>query len=257
MLKKILESQKFQNSIISIIVLNSIILGIETLHLPIHIYNTLVVIDHIILGIFIIEILLKLLVYRFSFFKNFWNWFDFIIVAISLVPSAGALSVLRTLRILRVLRLISTVESLRKVIEALIRSVPGIGSVTIIMSLIFYIFAVIGTNLYKESFPQWFGHLGKTMYSLFQIMTLESWSMGIVRPVMEKFPIAWLFFIPYILITTFIILNLFIAIVVSSMQEEQIKDSKEDEKQKEILLEKRLEAMEKRILEQIKKIKKE
>ncbi len=248
-LQKIIESSKVQKVIIALIVINAIILGIETIEMPENLYTFFVWIDHLILAVFVLEIVAKLLVYRFAFFKNFWNLFDLAIVSISLVPSAGALSVLRALRVLRVLRLISTVSSLRRVIEALIRSIPGLGSVTIIMGLIFYVFAVIGTNLYQDDFPQWFGSLGKTMYSLFQIMTLESWSMGIVRPVMEKFPMAWFFFIPYILITTFTIVNLFIAIIVSSMQEH----TTEEDAQQKIDLEKRLDTMEKRILEELQK----
>ena len=249
LLKKIINSSAVQRGIIALIIINAIILGIETIEMPKNLYAIFSWIDRSILAIFTVEIIAKLLVYRFSFFKNFWNLFDLVIVLISLVPSAGALSVLRALRVLRVLRLISTVSSLRRVIEALIRSIPGIGSVTIIMGLIFYVFAVIGTNLYQHDFPQWFGNLGRTMYSLFQIMTLESWSMGIVRPVMEKFPMAWFFFIPYILITTFTILNLFIAIIVSSMQEH----TTEEDAQQKIDLEQRLNAMEQRILEQLQK----
>ena len=146
--------------------------------------------------------------------------FDFVIVGISLVPAGQGFTALRALRILRVLRVISVAPSLRRVVEGFIRAVPGMGSVFLLMGLIFYIGAVIATRLFADAFPQWFGTLGASAYSLFQIMTLESWSMGIVRPVMEVYPWAWAFFIPFILSTTFTVLNLFIGIIVSAMQEE-------------------------------------
>ena len=144
--------------------------------------------------------------------------FDFVIVAIALVPASESFSVFRALRILRALRLVSGVPRLRRVVGALLGAVPGIGAVAGLLSLIFYVFAVIGTKLFGEDFPQWFGTVGESMYSLFQIMTLESWSMGIVRPVMEVHPYAWTFFVPFIVVSSFTVLNLFIAIIVDSMQ---------------------------------------
>jgi len=106
---------------------------------------------------------------------------------------------------------------MRKVVEALMRAIPGMVSVLTLLSLVFYVSAVMATKLFGEGFPDWFGNIGASLYSLFQIMTLESWSMGIVRPVMESYPLAWLFFVPFILVTTFAVLNLFIAIVVDAM----------------------------------------
>ena len=176
-------------------------------------------IDWICLGIFTVEIGLKLLVYRLNFLRNGWNVFDFIVVAIALVPGNGALSVLRTLRVLRVLRVLTVVPSLRKVVAAFIHAIPGLGSVVAVMAIFFYAAAVMAVGFFGESFPDWFGSIGKSLFTLFQIMTLESWSMGIVRPVMEAHPKAWLFFVPFIILATFTILNLFIGIIVSTMQE--------------------------------------
>ena len=218
-IKNLIEGSLFQNFIIGAIVLNAIILGLETSDIIMADFGKLLLfIDAAILFIFVIEIVLRLYVYRLRFFMQPWSVFDFLIVAIALVPSSGALSALRALRVLRVLRLISVIPSMRKVVEGLLSAVPGMASVTLIISLFFYIFAVIGTHLYAEAFPEWFGNIGRTMYTLFQIMTLESWSMGIVRPVMEQFQYAWIYFIAYIVITTFTTLNLFIAIIVSAMQ---------------------------------------
>jgi voltage-gated sodium channel len=144
--------------------------------------------------------------------------FDFTVVAIALAPATAQFSVLRALRVLRVLRLISMVPQMRRVVSALLSAIPGLSSIILVLLLIFYVFAVIATNLFGTDFPQWFGSIGNSMYTLFQIMTLESWSMGIVRPLMEKHPYAWAFFVPFILIATFTMLNLFIAIIVNAMQ---------------------------------------
>ena len=167
---------------------------------------------------FVIEIATKLFAYGTRFFRDPWNVFDFVIVGIALVPASGPLTVLRVLRILRVLRLLSLVPRLRFVVESLLHAVPGILSIALLMVILYYIFAVIATGLYGATYPEFFGTLGASMYTLFQIMTLESWSMGIVRPVMETHPYAWLFFVPFILFATFTILNLFIAIIVNTMQ---------------------------------------
>ena len=175
--------------------------------------------------------MVKLFIYRLSFFRDPWRVFDFLVVGVSLIPASGNLSVLRALRILRVLRLISVVPSLRKVVGGLVAALPGMGSITLLLSLVFYVFSVMATKLYGAEFPQWFGSLGNSAYSLFQIMTLESWSMGIVRPVMELFPYAWIFFIVFILCTTFTVLNLFIGIIVSAMQAEHEDSAHADREQ--------------------------
>jgi voltage-gated sodium channel len=149
-----------------------------------------------------------------------WNNFDFVIVGISLLPGAGGLSVLRAMRIMRVLRVVSVAPSLRRVVEGFISALPGMISVFALMALIFYIAGVMATKLFADTFPQWFGTLGESLYSLFQIMTLESWSMGIVRPVMEIHPYAWAFFVPFIMITTFAVVNLVVGLIVTSMEGE-------------------------------------
>jgi voltage-gated sodium channel len=184
----------------------------------------LLFIDRLALWIFTVELTLKLWVYRASFFRHGWNLFDLAIVAIAWLPSAGALSVLRSLRILRVLRLISVVPQMRTVIGALFKALPGMGSIVAVLVLVFYVAAVMTTKLFGDDFPQWFGSIGESMYSLFQIMTLESWSAGIVRPVMEVYPYAWVFFVPFVIVTSFAVLNLFIALIVNSMQSEHMQD---------------------------------
>jgi voltage-gated sodium channel len=175
----------------------------------------LVTVDRLILAIFTLEVLAKMFAYGLRFWRNPWNVFDFLVVGIALVPGTGPFSVLR---VLRLLRLVSMVPKLRFIVEALLRAIPGIGSILGLLMLVFYVFAIIATGLFRETHPEWFGTLGGSMYTLFQIMTLESWSMGISRPVMEEHPWAWAFFVPFILIATFTVLNLFIAIIVDAMQ---------------------------------------
>ena len=219
-LKNILESRIFISFITAVIIINAFTLGLETSPNIISKYGLILsLVDKIALTIFTLELMGKLLVYRFNFFKDGWNVFDFIIVVISLIPASGPFSVLRAFRIFRTLRLLSIVPSMRRIIQAIFISIPGILSVGTIIVLIFYISSVLTTNFFGNSFYEWFGTIGNSMYTLFQIMTLESWSMGIVRPVMKEYPLAWLFFVPFILVTTFAILNLFIGIIVDAMQQ--------------------------------------
>jgi voltage-gated sodium channel len=215
-----LEGPLVTRFILCVIIFNAIILGFETAEVAMENFGGLLLaLDTLCLAIFVVEIALKLLAYRHRFFTSGWNIFDFAIVGIALIPDGGALAVLRALRILRVLRVVSISPSLRKVVEGLVSALPGMGSVVVLMSIIFYISAVIATKLFSGSHPEFFGSLGGSAYSLFQIMTLESWSMGIVRPVMTIHPYAWAFFIPFILVTTFSVVNLLVGLIVNSMQE--------------------------------------
>jgi voltage-gated sodium channel len=214
-----IEQSRVQNTVIALIVINAVILGLLTSpEITAQWGGILNALDGAILAVFVVEISLRIVAHRAAFFRDPWSVFDFIVVAIALAPAAGPFSVLRALRVLRVLRLLTMVPSMRRVVGGLLAAIPGLTSVIAIIGIIFYVAAVIATQLFGERFPDWFGHLGESAYTLFQIMTLESWSMGIVRPVMEVYPQAWLFFVPFILIATFTMLNLFIAIIVNAMQ---------------------------------------
>ncbi|MBE0453678.1 MAG: ion transporter [Roseovarius sp.] len=216
-----LDTTLFQNTILGIILFNAVILGMET-SAPImdRAGGAIVALDKFCLSVFVVEIVAKLYARGIlGFFRRGWNIFDFVIVGISLVPATQGLSVLRALRILRLLRVVSVAPSLRRVVEGLVSALPGMGSVFLLMGMIFYIGAVMATKLFGAVFPDWFGDLGRSAYSLFQIMTLESWSMGIVRPVMEVFPFAWAFFVPFIMVTTFAVVNLLVGLIVNSMQD--------------------------------------
>ena len=218
-LRSLVESRGFNLTITTVIVINAIVLGLETSpRVMASVGPLLLAIDSAALWVYTVELGLKLWLYRGRFFRDGWNNFDFVIVAIAWLPATGPLAVLRALRIMRVLRLMSVVPQMRSVIGALFNALPGMGSIVAVLALIFYVAAVMATKLFGGAFPDWFGTIGASMYSLFQIMTLESWSMGIVRPVMDVFPAAWAFFVPFIVITSFAVLNLFIALIVNSMQ---------------------------------------
>ena len=242
-LQKLLEHRRVQAFIIALILINAVILGLETSADIMASWGSLLIgVDHVILGVFVVEIIARLLVHRWRFFRDPWSVFDFAVVAIALVPASGPLAVLRALRVLRIFRLLSVVPSLRRVVAGLLSAVPGLGAVFGVMSLIFYVAAVISTNLFGTSFPDWFGSIGKSAYTLFQIMTLESWSMGIARPVIAEFPFAWMFFIPFILVATFTLLNLFIGVIVSALQAEHDAERLAEEQARDAAIESHLHA---------------
>ena len=222
-LRLFIESNIASNFILGVIIYNSIILGLMTYPVLmakfgafLHYTNFACVI------IFTIEMAIKLYVYGKFFFKDGWNNFDFILVAISWVPTGGVFSsfrAFRVLRALRALRLITRLSKLRLIVQAIIESVPNVAWASVLLMLIFYIFAIMGVSLFGTAFPEWFGSLGKAMYTLFQVMTLESWSMGISRPVMKVYPLAWIYFVPFVLTSSFIVMNVVVGIVVNSISE--------------------------------------
>ena len=225
------ESSPIQRVLIALILLNALVLGLESYpELAARWGGLLALIDRVILAVFVLEIGVRIAAHRFSYFRDPWSVFDFVVVGIALVPASGPFAVLRALRVLRVMRLISMVPSMRRVATGLLTAIPGLFSVVGIIAVILYVSAVMATKLFGAEFPQWFGTLGESAYTLFQIMTLESWSMAIARPVMEIFPYAWLFFVVYILVSTFTMLNLFIAVVVNAMQQEGQREHAEEVK---------------------------
>lgn len=174
--------------------------------------------DQFVIAAFSVEIGLRLVARGPRFFCDPWCVFDFAVVAVTLAPTNDSLSVLRALRVLRVLRLVSAIPRLRRVVGALLHAVPGVAAIGVLLLLIFYVYSVITTNLFGSEFPIWFGTVGDSISSLFQIMTLESWSMGIVRPILDVHAWAWMVFISFIVVSSFTVLNLIIAIVIDSMQ---------------------------------------
>ena len=237
-LRKVVDGKLFQGIILFVIVFNAIIMGVETIKdLSPDAQFVLATINTICLVIFIIEIVVKLLAYGLAYFKDPWNWFDVIIVGVSMVSGLAFMSAFRAVRVLRVLKslkalrgtkLIGSVKHLQVIINAIIKSIPSILWTGILLILIYYIFALIGVNLFGEAFPAWFGTIGKAMYTLFQVMTLESWSMGISRPVMEVYSYAWAYFVPFVLLSSFVVMNVVVGIVVNAISEVTA-ESKEEE----------------------------
>ena len=212
----VMDGTSVQRLITLLIIINAAILGLQTSPSIMADWGkALLILDSLILACFVIELALRFTARGIGLLRDPWAVFDCLVVGIALVPASGPFAVLR---VLRVLRLVSINPSMRKVVQALLASLPGMGSIVMLMGLVFYVAAVMATQLFGQSFPEWFGSIGASLYTLFQVMTLESWSMGIVRPVMEQHPLAWMFFVPYILIATFMMLNLFIAVIVNAMQ---------------------------------------
>ena len=225
-LRRVIESATFQRVLTALIVINAITLGLETSDAVMARAGTLLTLaDRLIVAVFVAEILAKIFVYRRGFVRDPWNVFDFVVIGLSVLPATGSLSVLRAFRVLRILRLVSVVPSMRQVVQGLLNAIPGMATTAGLLLLSFYVFSVIATKLFGDTFPDWFGSLGASMYTLFQIMTLESWSMGIVRPVMVEHPWAWAFFVPFIIVTAFAVLNLFVAIIVNAMSTEAFEES--------------------------------
>ena len=227
-LEAAIESIWFRNLITALIILNAIVLGILTYQedLPPSLVVSFNGIDRAITYIFAVEIFLKLVVYRLLFFRSGWNWFDFIVVGISLAPGSEAFSVLRALRVLRVLRLLHVVPLMKRITEALLKALPGMGAIVAVLALLTYVYAVMATNMYgntdNEEVLELFGDLPSSAFSLFQVMTMDGWRFEVVQKVIDDgHPWAWLFFITFIFIASFAVLNLFIALVVEALAAEQ------------------------------------
>lgn len=224
-IKDFVENNKFQNFIIGLIIINSITIGFETseeMMASIGIY--LRIIDKTILAVFILEMLIKFYAYRFKFFKSGWNVFDFLIIAVAVLPTSGTFAIFRALRIFRSLRLIKNIPKLRFIVESIFHSLPSLVWIFVLLMLVFYVFAVIGTKLFSSDYPEWFGDIWASMFSLFQIMTLEGWA-EISRTIMEKYSMSYIYFVAFILIASYTTLNIFIAIVVNTMSEIQQKSA--------------------------------
>lgn len=214
-----LDAPPFQTAIIGLILFNAVIFGLETIPYAVERFGPLLyALDRIILWIFVAEIAVRLSVFGpLRFFRDPWSVFDFVVIGIALLPATGSLSALRALRVLRVLRLVSVMPALRAVVDALLRAMPAMGSVAALLLLVLYVGAVIATKLFGATHPEWFGDLGDSFLTLFQILTLEGWA-DIMREISVQHPWAWLFFVPFVLIATFAVLNLVVAVIVDSMQ---------------------------------------
>lgn len=237
--KHFLASKFFYYFILAVIVINAIAIGLET-YAPVkeRFELTLHYINRISLAIFIFEFLLRIYVLRLSFFKRKWDDFDLIVVIVSILPESSVFSVFRFLRVIRLLRLLPIIPKMKLISEVLLRSLSSILSVGVLLMIVYYVYAVITTTLYGDDFPQWFGSIWESYYTLFQIMTFEGWSMGIVRPIMAVHPNAWAVFISFLIIATYIVLNIVIGIIVDCIGDIKEKDGyveKDRQKQEELI----------------------
>lgn len=219
-LQRFVEKPWFQGLVFTLIIANALILGAETFdEINAAIGTWLGVADRLIIYAFLAEIGLRIAAYRVDFFKNGWNLFDFVVILISLLAATSGLGALRAFRVLRILRVITVIPRMRLVVSALLDAIPGIASVGVVLALIIYVFAVIGASLYGGAHPALFGDVFQAMYTLFQVMTLEGWP-DIAATVRETHPQSWAFFLSFVLIATFTMLNLFVAIVVRVVEED-------------------------------------
>ncbi len=227
-LASFVESNRFQRAIIAVIVLNAITLGLETSDsLMANAGGVLHVLDRAVLGVFVVELSLRIYAHGWKFLRDPWSVFDLLIVSVSLVPASGGLSVLRALRILRALRLVSAVPGMKKVVGGLLSAIPAMLSIIVLLGLVLYLGAVLATELYGRTSPEYFGDLGDSLFTLFQVMTGEAWP-DIAHEVLADHPTAWIFFVGYILVSTFVVLNLFTAVVVSAMEPERTEENQQD-----------------------------
>ncbi|WP_213270539.1 ion transporter [Hyphomonas sp.] len=219
--ERFIERPVVRDTIMTLIVINAIVLGVLTYSeaLPRWLVTILNVIDMSVTFIFVAEILLKLYVYRLKFFKLGWNWFDFIVVGVSMIPGGSAFDVLRALRVLRLLRLLHFIPTMKRITEALLTALPGMGAILAILGLVFYVSVVMATYLFSGSQnTENFSSLGASALTMFEVLTMEGWN-GHMRDLLDEYPWAWMFFIPFILFTVWAILNLFTAVIVDSLQD--------------------------------------
>jgi voltage-gated sodium channel len=223
-LRPIVENPNTERMIMALIIINATVLGLETSQSVMATSGPLLeILDHVLLAIFVAELAARIIVHRLDFFRDPWSVFDFVVVGIALVPASENFTVLRALRVLRVLRLITAIPSLKRVVAGLLASLPGMGSILVLIGLIYYVFAVIGTKLFGLTNPDLFGTLGRSLYTLFTVMTLEGWTNDVAKPVMEHHPYGWIYLFAFIIVATFMVLNLFIGVVVNAMQSESEK----------------------------------
>ena len=252
-LEGFIETRAFGSTITALIIANAVVLGVLTYSesLPPELVMVLTWFDTLVTLVFAVEIALKLAVYRLQFFKLGWNWFDFIVVGISLIPAGSAFSVLRALRVLRVLRLLHVIPTMRRITEALLTALPGMGAILAILGLVFYVGVVMATYLFSGSQnTENFASLTASALSMFEVLTMEGWN-GHMRDLLEEYPFAWAFFIPFILFTVWAILNLFVAVIVDSLQEGAIETVLEKEHEMEVVHEAAEEKRHRELLAQI------
>ena len=242
--RRLTEAPTFEATIIAIIIINALLLGVATSETVDRQYGDwLTMGNHVALAIFIVEALLKMTAASprvAGYFRDGWNIFDFLIIVLALIPATGELAmVARLARLLRVLRLVSAIRDLRLIVTALVRSIPSVGHVLLLMSIIVYIYAIIGYHLFSEHDPENWRNFGISVLTLFNILTLEGWTV-VMATAMKLNPMAWVYFVTFVVIGTFVVINLFIAIIINNLDEaklERLRDLDQPVSREELLRE--------------------
>ncbi len=220
--KRIADSSRFQNFIYVVIVLNAITLGLGTYEWNETVDKAITVADDIFLGIFVVELAIRISAFGRrpqDFFKDGWNVFDFVVIGAAFLPGLrDNATLLRLVRLLRVVRLVSVMPDLRILVRAMARSIPPIASLVILTLLLMYVYGMVGWILFHEAIPDEWGNIGQSMLSLFQILTLENWPAYLDEG-QAVHPASWIFFVSYVLIASFLVINILIAIIINSMEE--------------------------------------
>jgi voltage-gated sodium channel len=220
--RRIADDPRFQYFILGVIVVGAVVIGVETSPTLTARYGAaLAALEILIQVIFVVEIAVRILAHwprPASFFADAWNVFDFSVVAVSLLPQAGAFAIVaRLARLLRVTRLVSAFPELRLIIGTMIRSIPSMGHVILLLSILLYVYSVIGFHVFRATDPAHWGSLGRALLTLFQMLTLEGW-VDIQAAVLETHPWAWVYFSSFVFVAVFVVVNLFIAVVLNNLE---------------------------------------
>ena len=232
--RRIVKHRLFERVIIAVIIVNGVLLGLATSHTIERNFGAWIhLFFQVSLAAFIVEALLKMTASRplvLGYFKDGWNVFDFLIIVFALIPATGNLAiVVRLARLLRVLRLISAIKELRLIVAALVRSIPSVGHVIGLMSIIVYIYAIIGYYLFSDHDPENWRNLGIALLTLFNIITLEGWT-NVMYTAMELHPLTWIYFVSFVIVGTFVVINLFIAIIINNLDNAKLEALKKLER---------------------------
>ncbi len=232
--QQLVQANAFEYFIIAVILANGALLGMGTsVALNDRYGSWLNLGNQVALGVFIVEAALKmiaLLPRPHNYFRDGWNVFDFLVIVFALIPATGEFAMIaRLARLLRVVRLITTIKDLRLIVAALVRSIPSVGHVIILMGIVVYIYAIMGYHLFHEHDPENWRTLGISVLTLFNIITLEGWTV-VMYKAMELHPMAWVYFVSFVVVGTFVVINLFIAIIINNLDEAKLERLREMER---------------------------
>nr|WP_010133413.1 ion transporter [Microbulbifer agarilyticus] len=225
--RRLVEAPIFNQVIIGLILVNAVVVGMETSTWVVERFNdALLGVNQLILIAFMVEAAVKISAEGrrpWRYFANGWNCFDFSIIVLSLIPAAGPMATLaRLVRVLRVLRLVSAFPELRLLVDTLLRSLPSMFHISLLMGIIFYIYGVAGYFLFHEIDPTHWRTLPIALLSLFRIVTFEDWT-DIMYTAMDAMPYAWIYFISFVVMGAFVMINLFIGVVLNNLEEAKLR----------------------------------